>query len=268
MKKNAAFFVLSLSALALFFSCSKKSDELLPVPPKPAESFQKATILTDKLHLCLFGRDEKMHKIIKLNKSSAIDILYTENVLESKNVEGTVFYPAVYESCDYWVDGTALALNSIPAVVIEKTVPYEDKELQQPLSNLTLKFGSTIALSLQEDHITENACLAYFIDSQDGTLKSAWIIKSAASSREDDIVVMQVVEGLKVTKRATPRNELFKKAAKYNPCAEVRAALKAQQVELVENNYQEVLNALPGARIKVNVPELLTVDQSKDPFKR
>ena len=44
------------------------------------------------------------------------------------------------------------------------------------------------------------------------------------------------------------------------------AALDAEKTEKIENNYQDVLNALPGAKYKVNVPELLTVDQSKDPF--
>lgn len=77
---------------------------------------------------------------------------------------------------------------------------------------------------------------------------------------------MQVVEDLRITKRATPRNELFKKAAKYNPCEAVLACLEAEKTEKIENNYQDVLNALPGARYKVNVKELMTVDQSKDPF--
>jgi len=62
-------------------------------------------------------------------------------------------------------------------------------------------------------------------------------------------------------------NELFKKAAVYKPCAKVGAALEAEKVERVTNNYQDVLNALPGAKNKVNIPDLLTVDQSKDPFK-
>lgn len=113
MKKTSAFSVLFLSFFTLFFSCSKKSpEELLPETSKTVESFQKSTVLTDKLHLCLFGRDEKMHRIIKLNKSDTIEILCKENVLESKDVDGKVFYPAVYDSCDYWVDGTNLALNS------------------------------------------------------------------------------------------------------------------------------------------------------------
>ena len=77
---------------------------------------------------------------------------------------------------------------------------------------------------------------------------------------------MDCVKQLRITKRATLRNEIFKRAAKYKPCLKVAAALDAEKTEKIENNYQDVLNALPGAKYKVNVPELLTVDQSKDPF--
>jgi len=261
MKKTSTILLLILFSL-VWFSCSKDSQKELP-----AETFQKATILAEKLQLCLYGRDGQMHGIRSLKKSSTVEILYSDGVLNSKQVENSAFLPVVYENCDYWIDGSKLALNSIPAVIIEKTIPFQDKELKTPLSDRSLKFGTAVAMALSEEYVTEDTQMIYFVDSKDDVLYSAWIKKDDLSSREDDIVVMQVVEDLRVTKRAAPRNELFLKAAKYKPCAKVAAALEAEKVERVTNNYQDVLNALPGAKIKVNIPELLTVDQSKDPFK-
>ena len=80
-------------------------------------------------------------------------------------------------------------------------------------------------------------------------------------------MVSQVVESLKTTKKAVARNELFAKAAKYKPCKKVLAALNEQKVETKSYNYQEVLKSMQRMGFGVNVDELLTVDQSKDPFK-
>ena len=77
----------------------------------------------------------------------------------------------------------------------------------------------------------------------------------------------QIAEDLKVTKRAVPRNELFARASKYKPCKKVLAALNAQKEEKKTYSYQQVLKSVQRMNFGVNVDELMTVDQSKDPFK-
>ena len=84
---------------------------------------------------------------------------------------------------------------------------------------------------------------------------------------EDDIIVSSIVEELKVTARAVPRNELFAKAAKYNPGQKVLAALNEQKVEKNTYSYKQVLKSVKKMSYGVNVDELMTVDQSKDPFR-
>lgn len=269
-------------ALTLSFallSCDKKipeediskgepeTEEFL-MPAEIPEVLVEATILTDREFLCLYGRDMKMHKIRTLYRTNTVSIPYKDNASEFMMVGETIYYKAVYDNCDYWIDGTRLAFCSSPALIISKAFLYVDKDLQTKIdgANSSIGFGKFISVSNDEAFQSEHSIMIYFFDSAAQELKSAWIEKGLASTREDDLVVMQVVNDLKVTKRATPRNELFKKAARYKPCPQVTAALNDQMVERIENNYQDVLNALPGAKYKVNVPELLTVDQSKDPF--
>ncbi|MBQ0040081.1 MAG: hypothetical protein KBS64_06620 [Treponema sp.] len=270
-----------MGAGTLCLSCIKKAPDAEPpvqeVPseeaaveeiPVPVESFAKATVLSEKTQLCLWGRDEKMHKISTLLNTDRTEILFIDEISDSRTYNDTEYLHAIYDHCDYWISGRHIAVNSVPAVVIENCSLYADSNLQLPTDgrNSPLKFGRMIALSDLEEDTTETSEKIFYYDSKEDCVKSAWIKKGLVSSREDDVVVMKVVEGLRVTKRATPRNELFKRAAKYDPCPKVKAALNSQMVEKVENNYQDVLNALPGARIKVNVKELMTVDQSKDPF--
>ena len=107
----------------------------------------------------------------------------------------------------------------------------------------------------------------FYYDTSEKSVREAFVSAESISEREDDIVVSQVVESLKVTTRAVPRNELFAKAARYKPCKKVLAALNAQKVEKKTYNYQEVLKSVQKMGFGVNVNELMTVDQSKDPFK-
>ena len=86
------------------------------------------------------------------------------------------------------------------------------------------------------------------------------------SNKEDDIEVLKIVEQLKVTSKAVARNELFARAEKYNPSPLVKAALDDQMVEKLSYNYEEVVKNLQKQLYGVHVNELLTVDQSKDPF--
>nr|MCR4823073.1 hypothetical protein [Treponema sp.] len=107
----------------------------------------------------------------------------------------------------------------------------------------------------------------FYYDNELKCVQEAYLSSSAISSREDDIVVSQIAEELKITKRAVPRNQLFARAAKYKPCAKVLAALNSQKEEKRTYSYKEAVRNMQKMSFGVNVDELMTVDQSKDPFK-
>ena len=87
------------------------------------------------------------------------------------------------------------------------------------------------------------------------------------STYKDDVEMAAIIEKLRVTARATPRNELLLRAEKPNPSPAMRKVLEGEKTEKLSYDYQEVLKSMPGSRYIVNVGELNTVDQSKDPFK-
>lgn len=314
---NLSKFVFCAFAISAIFniSCSKKDLIVEEEPePEPVESFVSGKILSKKAGLCLFGRDEKMHSVIKLSCGDDISVLEIEGVIDTKFVpdpdsaagkdaasemaktvistssmteksenaenlpepviKGTEYVHVVHENMDFWLENTVFALNCENAVAIEKTFLYSDSTLTQKIDSPQnpLKFAARIAKSLEETEdglATENpeAAKVFYYDTKEKSVREAYVLASSISARIDDIVVSQVAEELKVTKRAVPRNELFARAAKYKPCKKVLAALNAQKEEKKTYSYQQVLKSVQRMNFGVNVDELMTVDQSKDPFK-
>lgn len=314
---NLSKFVFCAFAISAIFniSCSKKNLILEEEPePEPVESFVSGKILSKKAGLCLFGRDEKMHSVIKLSCGDDISVLEIDGVVDTKFVpdsdsaagkdaasemaktvistssmteksenaenlpepviKGTEYVHVVHENMDFWLENTVFALNCENAVAIEKTFLYSDSTLTQKIESPQnpLKFAARIAKSLEETEdglATENpeAAKVFYYDTKEKSVREAYVLASSISARIDDIVVSQVAEELKVTKRAVPRNELFARAAKYKPCKKVLAALNAQKEEKKTYSYQQVLKSVQRMNFGVNVDELMTVDQSKDPFK-
>lgn len=301
-------FVFCVFALSAIFniSCSKKEVIVEEEPePEPVETFVSGKILSKKAGLCLFGRDEQMHSVIKLSCGDDISVLEIDGVIDTKFVpdpdsvaaagniassdtakteneenipepviSGTEYVHVVHENMDFWLENTVFALNCENAVAIEKTFLYSDSTLMQKIdtSQNPLKFATRIAKSLEETEdglATENpdAAKVFYYDTKEKSVREAYVLASSISARKDDVVVSQIAEELKVTKRAVPRNELFARAAKYKPCKKVLSALNAQKEEKKTYSYQQVLKSVQKMSFGVNVDELLTVDQSKDPFK-
>ena len=314
---NLSKFVFCAFAMSAIFniSCSKKDVIIEEEPePEPVESFVSGKILSKKAGLCLFGRDDQMHSVIKLSCGDDISVLEIDGVIDTKFVpdsdsaagkdaasemaktvistssmteksenaenlsepviKGTEYVHVVHENMDFWLENTVFALNCENAVAIEKTFLYSDSTLTQKIDTPQnpLKFAVRIAKSLEETEdglATENpeAAKIFYYDTKEKSVREAYVLASSISARIDDIVVSQIAEDLKVTKRAVPRNELFARAAKYKPCKKVLAALNAQKEEKKTYSYQQVLKSVQRMNFGVNVDELMTVDQSKDPFK-
>lgn len=314
---NLSKFVFCAFAISAIFniSCSKKDLIIEEEPePEPVESFVSGKILSKKAGLCLFGRDDQMHTVIKLSCGDDISVLEIDGVIDTKFVpdsdsaagkdaasemaktvistssmteksenaenlpepviKGTEYVHVVHENMDFWLENTVFALNCENAVAIEKTFLYSDSALSQKIDSPQnpLKFAARIAKSLEETEdglATENpeAAKVFYYDTKEKSVREAYVLASSISARIDDIVVSQVAEELKVTKRAVPRNELFARAAKYKPCKKVLAALNSQKEEKKTYSYQQVLKSVQRMNFGVNVDELMTVDQSKDPFK-
>lgn len=310
MRHSEKFLFLTLLLGITLFSCSKK-EPLLSEEPEPEEvavqeTFVEGTILSPAAQLCLFGRDDEMHSVIKLYAGNKISVLQIDGVTDTKfvpdkdslpqknensvenqqnpensesqvaeeiEVMGTKYVHVVHDNVDFWLKDSVFAPECENAVVIEKTFAYSDSSLSQKIDSKQnpLKFSTFIAKSIEKDseENSENPKSAkiFFYDTAEKSVREAFVPLSAISTRKDDIVVARIAESLKTTKRAAPRNELFAEAAKYKPSAPVRAALNAQREEKVKNNYQEVVKSMQRMGFGVNVNELLTVDQSKDPFK-
>lgn len=192
--------------------------------------------------------------------------------------KGTAYVHVVHENMDFWLEKSVFALRCENAVAIEKTFLYADPALTQKLESpqSPLKFAEKLAKAKDTtdgettpaaETKNPDSAKIFFYDTKEKSVRQAFVLASSISTRKDDIVVSQIAEELKVTKRAVPRNELFARAAKYKPCKKVLAALNAQKTETKTYNYQEVLKSMQRMSFGVNVDELLTVDQSKDPFK-
>jgi hypothetical protein len=148
---------------------------------------------------------------------------------------------------------------------------YEDAQLLSPKTDgLTkLRFGTVVARNPQTEN-SESEPQSYenifYYDTSKKTVQSGFINQGNTSNKEDDIEVLKIVEQLKITKKTVARNNLFARSEKYNPSPLVKAALDDQKVEKLSYNYDEVVNNLRKQLYGVHVDELLTVDQSKDPF--
>ena len=290
-------FLLFVPVFLTNVSCSKKNlqsvAEDVIEEPVVLENFIEGKILSKRASLCLFGRDEKMHPVITLSQGAEVFVLEVDGLIDIKNVpdltkinesenaqdessdssnaieNSTEYFHVVYDNMDFWLEKSVLAMQSKNAVVIEKTFLYQDESLLQKIEGGQnyLNFASRIALPMNYNEKESQSSKIFYYDTNLKSVRDAFVSSSSISTREDDIVVSQVVESLKVTTRALPRNELFARAAKYKPHPKVLAALNAQKTETKTYNYQEVVNSLKTIRSGVNVNELLTVDQSKDPFR-
>lgn len=319
MKFNKLVIITLTGAGFFLASCLNEKQTLADeIPePEPVENLISGKILSRKADLYLWGRDSKMHPLLKLYAGNNISVLELDGKIDTKfvpentsevststaaapeseitekteaaadsAVKGTEYVHVIHDNLDFWLEKSVFALNCQTAVAIEKTFLYSDLELKQKLtaSPNPLKFASMIAVALNENESeTEPEVLSdkpkktdssgydsvkiFYFDTDKNNVREAYVSAASISSRIDDIVVSQIAEDLKVTKKAVPRNELFARAAKYKPCAKVLAALNAQKVETRTYNYQEVLKSMQRMSFGVNVDELMTVDQSKDPFK-
>jgi len=229
------------------------------------DRFVSAIVLSPSTKLYLEGRDENMHSIFSLKNNDIIEILLANNSDEPEtNFKNEAYFHAVYDSIDFWIPQSDIALASESAVVIFDSTLYEDAGLLTPKTDgLTkLRFGTVIARNLQQGD-SENV---FYYDTSKKIVQSGFIKPGNTSDKQDDIEVLKIVEQLKVTTKAVARNDLFARAAKYNPSPLVKAALDEQMVEKLSYNYDEVVKNLQKQLYGVDVNELLTVDQSKDPF--
>lgn len=284
MKKYKIIFYCTIlfNLLFSFFSCTKKIEDIANNTDnvqteeikkenlqEETEEIIEATVLSPKTYLYLLGRDNKMHKILKLLCNEKIFSIYINKKAETIEFENVIYIKSIYDEVEYWININDIALQCKKALVLENTILYADKEflLTTDEKNSPFEFGQFIYISTNEEDKSDFFYKTFYYDKNSNKVKFAYIKKDSISTQIDDLVVMECIIQLRQTKRAILRNEFFNKAAKYKPCAKISNALEDEKTEKIENNYQDVLNALPGAKYKVNVPELLTVDQSKDPFK-
>ncbi|WP_294428449.1 hypothetical protein [uncultured Treponema sp.] len=300
MKFKVSVFILIVFAFINIACLKNKTEEEFVEPveveePVIQETFIEGKILRKNAELCLVGRDSAMHPVIKLAAGTDIPVLELDGVIDTKMIpdveskpsaaetdsdktealdelafKGTVYYHVVYDNIDFWLDKSVLAFNCENAVVVERTYMYSDADLTQKLDSPQnpLKFAAIVSKAKDEaDAVNSKSVKIFYYDTGIKSVQEAFVSADSVSTRKDDQVVCQIVESLKTTTRAVPRNELFAKAAKYKPCKKVLAALNEQKVEKKTYNYQEVLKSMQRMSFGVNVDELMTVDQSKDPFK-
>ncbi len=274
MKIRVVFWVCAL--IAALVSCAKKDklsienteQEQISEP----ERFVSAIVLSPSTHLYLQGRDNNMHSMLSLKNNDTIEILLAKDSDEpERNLENQTFLHAVYDSVDFWIPQSDIALSSESAVVLFDSILYEDAGLLSPKTDgiTKLRFGTVIARKPQtetQDSETQSYEKIFYYDTSKKIVQSGFIKQGNTSDKEDDIEVLKIVEQLKVTKKAVDRNNLFARAEKYNPSPLVKAALDDQMVEKLSYDYEEVVKNLQKQLYGVHVNELLTVDQSKDPF--
>ena len=239
--------------------------------PEP-DRFVSAIVLSPSTKLYLQGRDKNMHSIFNLKNNDTIEILLAKNSDRPEiNLENETYIHAVYDSIDFWIPESDIALSSESAVIIFDSTLYEDARLLSPKTDglAKLRFGTVVAKNPQpqtQDSEPQSYENIFYYDTSKKIVQSGFIKQGNTSNKKDDIEVLKIVEQLKVTKKAVDRNNLFARAEKYNPSPLVKAALDDQMVEKLSYNYDEVVNNLRKQLYGVHVDELLTVDQSKDPF--
>ena len=239
--------------------------------PEP-DRFVSAIVLSPSTKLYLQGRDKNMHSIFNLKNNDTIEILLAKNSDRPEiNLENETYIHAVYDSIDFWIPESDIALSSESAVIIFDSTLYEDAGLLSPKTDglAKLRFGTVVAKNPQpqtQDSEPQSYENIFYYDTSKKIVQSGFIKQGNTSNKKDDIEVLKIVGQLKVTKKAVDRNNLFARAEKFNPSPLVKAALDDQMVEKLSYNYDEVVNNLRKQLYGVHVDELLTVDQSKDPF--
>lgn len=289
MKFNKIALLVLACAGIINISCSKKSaavdnTENLTLNQK----LLSGTVLYPKSQLCLLGRDGQMHPVLKIKTGEQIELVQTDGKfltkvieLPQKDAEGNLensngeisrieYTAVVYDNVDWWLKKGDCASDSQSAVIIEDSFVYSDEAMKKRLESgaKPLRFSTVVAKANREDEQVKNdSTQIYYYDESSKEIKSGFVNSAAISTLKDDIEVSRIAVQLMNTTRAVPRNALFAEAAKFNPSSRVLAVLNAQKEEKLTYSYKEVLKSMSKRSYGVNVNELLTVDQTKDPFK-
>jgi hypothetical protein len=287
MKLNKiAFFVLACAAF-INISCSKKTAdnaENLSLNQK----LVSGTVLYPNAQLCLLGRDGQMHPVLKIKNGEQIELVEQDaelltTVIElpqdaaesagensTREIKKIEYTAVVYDNVDWWLKKGGYAADTQSAVIIEDSFVYSDEAMKRRSENAAkpLRFSTVVAKANVEDlNSKSDSTKIYYYDESLKQVQSGFVNSGAISTLKDDIEVSRIAVQLMNTTRAVPRNALFAEAAKFNPSARVLAVLNAQKEEKLTYSYKEVLKSMSKRSYGVNVNELLTVDQTKDPFK-
>lgn len=276
---TASLFISSIFVIPMLSSCKGKIKEseqtTQPVTEETGfeipehidlieEQFLPSVVLSPNAGLNVLGRDKQMHKMKSLSCGNAFETVQVNGAVitlnlydEKENAE--TYVHAVSENVDFWIYKNYVAENALPAIIIEETAGF--------------KFGQIVALGLDKVEAYDAAeedktkALVYYFDKNQDKVCSILMDQAKVSTCKDDVEMAAIIEKLRVTARATPRNELFLRAEKLNASPAMKKVLEGEKTEKLSYDYQEVLKSMPGSRYIVNVGELNTVDQSKDPFK-
>ena len=208
MKNRVVFLVCAL--LVAFASCSKKNKitvedtepvvdvEALQEPVPEPDRFVSALVLSPSSKLYLQGRDNEMHSIFNLKNNDSIEILLEKDSDEpDRNLDNGTYLHAVYDSVDFWIPESDIALSSESAIVIFDAALYEDAQLLSPKTDgLTkLKFGTIVARNPQSEN-QESEPQSYekifYYDSSKKIVQSGFIKQGSTSNKEDDIEVLKI----------------------------------------------------------------------------
>lgn len=274
MKKTILLVsLISVSFSLLVSGCEKKAvpqepsvqeDEPVEVPEHIdliEEKLLPSVVLASNAGLNILGRDNKMHRMNGLSRGSVFETVQINGAIRNLNLydeeeNPETYIHGVHDNVDFWIFENYVAKNSVPGIMIEE---FEG-----------LKFGQIVGVSLDSGETEEESSgkvLVYYFDRKQDKVCEKEIDAWKVSTYKDDVEMAAIVEKLRTTTRATPRNELFLKAEKLKASPAMKKILDAEKTEKLSYDYQEVLKTMPGARYIVNVEELNTVDQSKDPFK-
>lgn len=276
---TASLFISSIFVIPMLSSCKGKIKEseqtTQPVTEETGfeipehidlleEQLLPSVVLSPNAGLNVLGRDKQMHKMKSLSCGNAFETVQVNGAVitlnlydEKENAE--TYVHAVSENVDFWIYKNYVAENALPAIIIEETAGF--------------KFGQIVALGLDKVEAYDAAeedktkALVYYFDKNQDKVCSILMDQAKVSTCKDDVEMAAIIEKLRVTARATPRNELFLRAEKLNASPAMKKVLEGEKTEKLSYDYQEVLKSMPGSRYIVNVGELNTVDQSKDPFK-
>ncbi|MCQ2585457.1 MAG: hypothetical protein MJ185_07695 [Treponema sp.] len=277
---SSTFLISSLFIISGLSSCKGKTEEsanqtTVPVTevtdfeiPDSLDLFEEqllpSVVLSPNAGLNVLGRDNQMHKMKSLSRGNAFETVQVNGAVRTLNLydekeNAETYIHAVSDNVDFWIYKNYVAENALPAIIVEETKG--------------LKFGQIVALGLEKveaDKTVEDEnskAVVYYFDKKQDKVCSMMMDQDKVSTYKDDVEMAAIIEKLRVTARATPRNELFLRAEKLNPSPAMKKVLEGEKTEKLSYDYQEVLKSMPGSRYIVNVGELNTVDQSKDPFK-